>query len=289
MKAFFDAHPARVAARSLRQAIERIETCSVIDARQSAPLTAWLATQGGRGLDVCLRPTRRRVIQQAMAVLLVDDDRELSALMREFLTREGFEMQAAFDGTSGLRRSLEESFDLVVLDVMLPSLDGFEVLRRLRRLSDVPVILLTARGGPRDRLQGFDAGADDYLAKPFDPAELVARMRAVLRRSEGRRQLATALHFGPVRVEPSARQAWRDDRPLELTEMEFDILELLLRAAGRSVSREEIVAALYQRETSPVERTVDVHVSHLRRKLGPDGDRLVRTVRGVGYQFTPPA
>jgi two-component system response regulator CpxR len=222
-----------------------------------------------------------------MAILMVDDDQELCALMREFLEREGFALVTELDGAAGLRRILETPFDLVVLDVMLPSLDGFEVLRRVRRRSDVPVILLTARGGPTDRLEGFDAGADDYLPKPFAPAELLARMRAVLRRTEGGRRAAGAdLQVGPIRVAPSTRQAWRDGQPLDLTDTELEILELLVRASGRVVARDEIFSALYQRQPSPFERSVDVHVSHLRKKLGADGDRLVRTVRGVGYQFS---
>jgi two-component system response regulator CpxR len=221
-----------------------------------------------------------------MAILMVDDDQELCALMREFMEREGFSLVTEPDGATGLRRLLEEPFELVVLDVMLPSLDGFEVLRRVRRRSDVPVILLTARGSPADRLEGFDAGADDYLAKPFTPAELLARMRAVLRRTEGGRRTAGAdLHAGVIRVSPSTRQAWRDGQALELTDTEFDILEMLVRAGGRVVARDEIFSALYHRQPSPFERSVDVHVSNLRKKLGADGDRLIRTVRGVGYQY----
>lgn len=216
---------------------------------------------------------------------MVDDDQELCALVREFLTREGFKLQAEADGPSGLRRILEHTFDLVVLDVMLPRLNGLEVLRQARRRSDVPVILLTARGGHDDRIHGFEAGADDYLPKPFAPAELLARIRAVLRRTEGglTRQRAE-LRTGSVRVVPAARQAWRDDQLLELTGTEFDILELLVRSVGRVVTREEIFGVLYQRESSPFERAVDVHIHHLRKKLGADGDR-VQTIRGVGYQF----
>jgi two-component system response regulator CpxR len=226
------------------------------------------------------------VVQRRMAILMVDDDQELCALMREFMEREGFSLVTEPDGAVGLRRLLEEPFELVVLDVMLPSLDGFEVLRRVRRRSDVPVILLTARGSPEDRLEGFDAGADDYLAKPFTPAELLARMRAVLRRTEGgRRTIGADLHAGPIRVAPSTRQAWRGGHALDLTDTELDILEMLVRASGRVVARDEIFSALYHRQPSPFERSVDVHVSNLRKKLGADGDRLIRTVRGVGYQY----
>jgi len=221
-----------------------------------------------------------------MAILLVDDDQELGALMRELLGREGLELHTAADGPSGLRRMVDEQHDLVILDVMLPRLDGFEVLRRARRRTDVPVILLTTRGGHDDRIEGFNAGADDYLPKPFSAIELLARIRAVLRRTAGaglrRDDDVTA---GSLRIARASREAWRGSRRLELTGTEFEILELLMRASGRTVTRDEMFAALYQREASPFERSVDVHIAHLRKKLGPDGDQIIRTVRGVGYEF----
>jgi two-component system response regulator CpxR len=220
-----------------------------------------------------------------MAILLVDDDQELCVLMREFLGREGFEVHTEADGPAGLRRMLEERHDLVVLDVMLPLLNGFEVLRHARRRTDVPVILLTA--ARMTGSEGFNAGADDYLPKPFAPAELLARLHAVLRRTKGATLRSDAdLTSGSLRMAPASREAWRGSQRLELTGTEFDILEMLIRASGRIVARDEMFAALYQREASPFERSIDVHVSNLRKKLGPDGDQILRTVRGVGYQYS---
>jgi two-component system response regulator CpxR len=222
-----------------------------------------------------------------MAILLVDDDQELCALMRELLAREGLELHTEADGPAGLRRMIDERHDLVILDVMLPLLDGFQVLRRARKRTDVPVILLTARGGHDDRIEGFNAGADDYLPKPFSAVELLARIRAILRRSAGaalRRD--SEVTSGGLRIVTASREAWRGSRRLELTGTEFEILELLMRARGRIVTRDEMFAALYQREASPFERSVDVHIGHLRKKLGPDGDQIIRTVRGVGYELS---
>jgi DNA-binding response OmpR family regulator len=169
--------------------------------------------------------------------------------------------------------------------VMLPVIDGFELLQRLRRRKDLPVIMLTARVQQRDRIRGLDSGADDYLPKPFDPDELLARVRAVLRRSESlNRSESEDLVIENIRVNPTTREAWLDDNPVELTAMEFDLLEMLMRAAGRVVSRDEITAALFEREATPYDRFLDVHISHLRKKL-EGGRSLIRTVRGVGYVF----
>ena len=168
---------------------------------------------------------------------------------------------------------------------MLPVLDGFGVLTQLRRRKAVPVIMLTARVQQQDRIQGLDAGADDYLPKPFDPDELLARIRAVLRRTEARIPAAVeALSIGAIRLNPTTREVWSSGAPVELTEMEFDLLEMLIRSAGRVVSRDEITAALFEREATPYDRFLDVHISHLRKKL-EGGRRLIRTVRGVGYIF----
>ena len=218
-------------------------------------------------------------------LLLVDDDPDLCALIREFLEGRGFECDAVHSGPRGLAAALEGRYQLVLLDGMLPGLDGFEVLRQLRLRSAVPVIMLTARTAQADRVAGLDAGADDYIPKPFGPEEMLARIRAVLRRA----QPLAAGGAGPyeragLRLNPATREAFSDGRPLELTAIEFAILDLLLRAAGRVVSRDEIAAALFQREASPFERSVDVHISHLRKKLGARRDDIV-TVRGAGYQF----
>jgi two-component system response regulator CpxR len=223
---------------------------------------------------------------EPVSVLLVDDDVELCELMREFFAGQGIRLETVHDGRRGLARALGGGHDLVLLDVMMPGLDGFEVLRRLRRQSPAPVIMLTARTAQDDRIAGLDAGADDYLPKPFGPHELLARIRAVLRRT-GR--LATSpemIEVGGIQVVPSAREALCEDRPVALTTVEFDVLEFLMRAAGRTVSRDELTSALYHRRASPFDRALDVHISNLRKKLGPRGG-LIRTVRGVGYLFRP--
>jgi len=168
---------------------------------------------------------------------------------------------------------------------MLPGLDGFEVLHQLRRQSSVPVIMLTARTEQADRISGLNAGADDYLPKPFGPEELLARIRAVLRRASQSGLESKALQAGSLRLDSVTRQAWRGTTRLELTSVEFEILSLLVRSAGRSVSRDEIAGILYHREALPYERAIDVHVSHLRKKLELQGRSMIRTVRGVGYLF----
>jgi two-component system, OmpR family, response regulator CpxR len=220
-------------------------------------------------------------------ILLIDDDSELCSLMAEFFSERGFALEAAHDGRSGLARALEGGFDVVILDVMLPVLDGFQVLAQMRRRSAVPVIMLTARIEERDRIAGLNAGADDYLPKPFGPEELLARIRAVLRRT-GHTGIAQpqVIEAGDLRLNSQTREVWRDNERIDVTSIEFDILELLARSSGRIVSRDELTAALYQRESTPYERSLDVHMSHLRKKL-ERGDRpLIRTVRGVGYLFS---
>ncbi len=220
-----------------------------------------------------------------MRLLLIDDDTELCALMTEFFNQHGLEVDAVHDGRRGLARALEGRHDLVLLDVMMPGVDGFELLRQLRRRSDVPVIMLTARTAQADRVAGLEGGADDYLPKPFGPDELLARVRAVFRRvGRGQASRAAARELNGIRVDAGTREAWRDGEKINLTSIEFDILDVLLAAAGRVVSRDELVSVLHQRESSPFERSLDVHISHLRRKLEPRRD-VIRTVRGVGYMF----
>jgi two-component system response regulator CpxR len=216
-------------------------------------------------------------------LLIVDDDVELCAMMREFFAAQGHQLAAAHDGRSGLALALDKPFDLLILDVMLPILNGFEVLAQLRHRSRLPVILLTARAQREDRLHGLDSGADDYLPKPFDPDELLARIRAVLRRSDSAALLdPEALTVGPLRLNLSSRQATLDDALLDLTAIEFDLLEMLVRHVGRILSRDEIVAAIFAREANPYDRFLDVHISHLRSKLA-DHRNLIRTIRGAGY------
>jgi two-component system response regulator CpxR len=220
------------------------------------------------------------------SLLLVDDDVELCALMVTFFSQHGFQAESVYDGRRGLARALKGGFDLILLDVMLPGLSGFDVLHQLRRRSDVPVIMLTARTEPSDRVKGLDTGADDYLPKPFGPEELLARIRAVLRRTthSGRPRPET-LDIGGIRLDSATRHVWRGTTRLELTSIEFEILNLLMRSAGRIVSRDEMATVLYQREATPYERSIDVHVSHLRKKLEHPGPSVIRTVRGVGYLF----
>ena len=219
-----------------------------------------------------------------MRILVVDDDVELASLLREFLQREGFQVDFAHSGPSGLETATRNSYDLVVLDVMLPGMDGFEILRRLRPKSSVPVIMLTARGEDVDRIVGLELGADDYLPKPFNPRELLARIRAVMRRIEPRADEGR-LEVNGVVLDPGARAVICDGRRIEVTTLEFDILEQLMRAAGRVLSRDALMEALYNRKATPFDRSMDMHISHLRKKLEADGRTLIKTVRGVGYQF----
>jgi two-component system response regulator CpxR len=220
-------------------------------------------------------------------ILLIDDDTELCSLMTDFFSQHGFALEAVHDGRSGLARALEPGLDLIILDVMLPVLSGFELLAQIRRRSSVPVIMLTARIEQQDRIAGLDAGADDYLPKPFGPEELLARIRAVLRRS-GHTGSARppVVEVAGLRMNSRTREVWLDDNPIDLTSIEFDILELLARSSGRIVSRDELSTALYQREATPYERSLDVHMSHLRKKLEPSDRAFIRTVRGVGYLFS---
>jgi DNA-binding response OmpR family regulator len=220
-----------------------------------------------------------------LSLLLVDDDGELCSMMQEFFAQAGFRLECAYNGRDGLARVLNGNYDLVLLDVMLPIVGGFTVLQQLRRRKEVPVIMLTARIHREDRIAGLNSGADDYLPKPFDPDELLARIRAVLRRTDRLAGDGSVKIFGDILVNLQTREAWSGGQKAELTAMEFDILEMLIRAAGRVVSREEITATLLEREATPYDRALDVHISHLRGKL-EHGRRLIRTVRGVGYVFT---
>ena len=224
--------------------------------------------------------------QDRPSLLLVDDDRELCDMMTEFFAEAGFQVECAYNGAEGLVRAVSGCYDLAILDVMLPELDGFSVLEQLRHRKDLPVIMLTARVQQKDRVKGLNSGADDYLPKPFDPDELLARVRAVLRRSEPAGRLTQAeISIANLRISPATREAWSAGGAVDLTAAEFDLLLFLARAAGRVVTRDEITAVLFEREASPYDRFLDVHISHLRKKL-KDGRKLIRTIRGVGYMFT---
>ena len=218
-----------------------------------------------------------------MRLLIIDDDMELCGLLKEFLQREGFAVECAHEGLSGLEHVKQGSYDLIILDVMLPGLDGFEILKRLRAESRVPVLMLTARGQDVDRIVGLELGADDYLPKPFNPRELSARVKAILRRTEAKGNRGR-LEVSGVVLDPGNRQVTVDGKAIEVTTLEFDILEHLMRNAGHVVSRDGLMESLYNRKSTPFDRSIDMHVSHLRRKL-EGGKPVIKTIRGVGYQF----
>jgi two-component system, OmpR family, response regulator CpxR len=221
---------------------------------------------------------------EALRILLIDDDAELGQAMEEYFARRQIQLDFAVDARRGLALALTGERDLILLDVMMPGLNGFELLRLVRRQSSVPIIMLTARTSQTDRVTGLDAGADDYLPKPFGPEELLARIRAVLRRARNAPPKVEVLELGGIKIVPSSREAYCNERPVSLTAIEYDILELLIRAGGRTVTRDELTAALYHRRASPFDRAIDMHVSNLRKKLGDRG-ALILTVRGIGYLF----
>jgi two-component system response regulator CpxR len=221
-------------------------------------------------------------------VLLIDDDVELGSMLTEYLGKHGFRVRAVHRGDTGLTAVRQRPWALVLLDVMLPGIDGFEVLKRIRSESNVSVLLLTARGEDVDRIVGLEIGADDYLPKPFNPRELLARMRAILRRQDR----APAAPAGVVRVQDleldvAARRVLKTGKKLDLTDVEFGLLEALMRQPGAVLSRDELSQAALGRAFDPFDRSLDMHVSRLRRKLGRDGDDedRVKSVRGVGYQL----
>ncbi|MEP6719696.1 MAG: response regulator transcription factor [bacterium] len=228
-------------------------------------------------------------------ILIIDDDVALCELVTEYLEPHGFQIQFVHRGDAGAETALSGNFSIVVLDVMLPGLNGFEVLRRIRAGSKVPVLMLTARGDDVDRIVGLEIGADDYLPKPFNPRELVARIQAILRRS----QASTApqqraqdqpgtVTAGDVELDLGTRVGRRNGEVVELTAVEFDLLEKLLRAAGRIITREELSQEVLGRSTSPFDRSIDMHISNLRKKLGHQQGEVerIKTVRGVGYIYT---
>ena len=226
-------------------------------------------------------------------LLVVDDDAELCQLLSQYLGPEGYQVEAVHNGASGVQRALSGEHALVVLDVMLPDVKGFEVLRQVRARSRMPVLMLTARGDEQDRVLGLQMGADDYLPKPFSPRELCARIEAILRRSRPEPltvepRNSDRIVVDDVSIDRAARLAWRDGDTLELTTVEFELLHAFLRSAGRVIPREELVRTVLNRAFSPFDRSIDTHVSNLRRKLGPSADGLdrIKGVRGVGYQYS---
>mgnify|MGYP006278993529 CR=1 FL=1 len=224
-------------------------------------------------------------------ILLADDDEELGDLLTEYLESEGFEVVRAADGEAALdaARSPGAALDAVVLDIMMPRLNGIEVLKQLRRESELPVLMLTARGEDLDRIIGLELGADDYLPKPCNPRELVARLRAVLRRSAGAGP-GGVITADDLELHPASRHLYRDGEPVSLTSTEFSLAQLLLQRAGTVVSKRDLYRAALGREPERFDRSVDMHLSNLRRKLGPapGGGHRIETVRGIGYLFVLP-
>jgi DNA-binding response OmpR family regulator len=234
-------------------------------------------------LETSIRPAR---------VLVIEDDPNVSEVVARYLAREGYRVETAADGAQGLRRALEELPDLVVLDLMLPGLNGIEVCRQLRAVAPVPVIMLTARGEERDRISGLELGADDYVAKPFSPRELTARARAVLRRANGSMALAATdggvLRAGAIEIDQSSRDVSCNGRPVALTAREFDLLVHLMRTPRRAHRREELFEEVWGWSYGDAS-TVTVHIRRIREKLeaDPSQPRHIRTVWGVGYRFDP--
>jgi len=225
-------------------------------------------------------------------ILLADDDVELADMLVDYLSQEGFEVDTAYDGQTALHKALAHHYELIILDVMMPELNGFDVLRQLRTQSQVPVLMLTARGEDVDSIVGLEIGADDYLAKPCNPRVLVAHMRAILRRSEqGTANSATTadiLTIGDIELQRGARRVLINHQPITMTSTEYCVLEVLLEEAGRVVSKQDLSARALGRELNLYDRSLDMHVSNLRKKLGPlaDGEERIKTIRGVGYQYS---
>jgi len=223
-------------------------------------------------------------------LLIIDDDERLSGMLAEYLSANGFQVRRRNNAAEGLRALGSESFDVVVLDIMLPDMDGFEVCRRVRASSSVPILMLTARGEETDRIVGLELGADDYLPKPFNPRELLARLKAVLRRGSAPAPAGEVLRFGPLVIDRGARQATRDGKPCQLTSHQFALLAVLAERAGRVQSREQLMEAACGETLDAFDRSIDVHISRIRAAIedDPRRPRRIRTVRSVGYVFTVP-
>jgi two-component system alkaline phosphatase synthesis response regulator PhoP len=227
------------------------------------------------------------VQSKAHQILVVDDEPTILKTVQAYLEQQGYTVHTAPDGPTALKAARAFRPDLIVLDIMLPRMDGLEVLRRLRQESDVYVLMLTARADETDKVVGLTVGADDYLTKPFSPRELVARVKAILRRDRGAGLGEPALTFSHLRIEPDARRAWRGDELLDLTPIEFDLLLALARHQGRVLSREQLIEQAWGYDYYGDERVVDVHIGRLRKKVEDDAAKpaLIVTVRGAGYRF----
>lgn len=228
-----------------------------------------------------------------MKILIVDDDKKLCQLVADYLEPMGYDVEAAYNGKEGLQMVLEGNYNAVILDVMMPQMDGFEVLKQVRQKSDIPILMLTARGEETDRIVGLEMGADDYIPKTFSSRELLARLRAVTRRYSSSENKAASedidekLIFGDLQIEPGSRTVRLHDTPMNLTPIEYDLLTRLAQAAGRILSRDQLLGAVAERNYEVFDRSVDVHISSLRQKLGdnPRKPRFIHTVRSAGYMF----
>ncbi|MDP3879397.1 MAG: response regulator transcription factor [Dehalococcoidales bacterium] len=220
-------------------------------------------------------------------ILVVDDEKKIVEIVKAYLEKEGYKVMAAYDGKSALESARRDLPDLIILDLMLPEVSGWDVCRELRRESDVPVIMLTARDDITDKVIGLELGADDYITKPFDPKEVISRVRAVLRRSEGKVVSGTALQVGDITVDVDRRLVRRADQPVELTPIEFDLLKMMAGSPGRVYSRMQLLDGVKGDAYEGYERTVDSHIKNLRKKLEPDPEhpRYIKTVYGVGYKL----
>ena len=217
-------------------------------------------------------------------VLIIDDDAELCELLAARMSGEGFDIEAVQDGNRGLERALSCEHSLVVLDLMLPGMGGLDVLRQLRTQSPIPVLVLTARGEDVDRIVGLEIGADDYLSKPFNPRELIARIRAILRRAIRVGAGTNPLTVGDIRLDRASREAWVQSRLISLTSVEFALLEMLMQRAGQIVTREELTEGVLGRKLGPFDRVIDVHMSNIRKKLGMNQElERIKAIRGSGY------
>lgn len=224
--------------------------------------------------------------RQQLSLLLIDDDAELASMMKEYFAQQGHHLDCVYNGREGLARALNGAYDLVLLDIMLPIIDGLTLLKQLRRWKNLPLIMLTARTQQHDRITGLNFGADDYVPKPFDLDELHARIHAVLRRASASQTSSEPMTVGNIRLDGTTREVFVSGTRVDLTNMEFEILDLFMRSPGRVVSRDEITNLLFEREATPYDRFLDVHVSRLRKKLETGGP-VIRAVRGVGYVFAP--
>jgi DNA-binding response OmpR family regulator len=234
-------------------------------------------------------------LETGTRVLIIDDDDKLCRLLQDYLQPLGYKVEAVHNGAEGLQRAMAESYSAIIMDVMMPGMNGMEVLGELRRHSQVPVLMLTALGDESDRIAGLEVGADDYLPKTFSTRELLARLRAVLRRSINTAKAqepprAAPVSIGPLWLDPAARNATLNDEPLSLTTVEYDILLSLARSTGRVKTREQLLLEVAERDFEIFDRSIDVHISSLRRKLGddPKSPRFIQTIRGVGYCLRKP-